>query len=359
MKLTSRILCCLLLLLASLPLTAQNGAYGAYEDIQNYFHVFHEGEIEQMEALKVKSFQVGRNMVAFVNNQGQFKIFEGGYVKTLAENTPQFYSVTDHYLIFGIGGTLYIYENHRSQTVASFVHAYAGGDSIVGFNNMNNNFVAYYRGRLRTLEVFHVSGLMGSKNCLAYLDNLDQFQVYMYGQKTLVEANTPKEYKLGRNTVAYVDFYGRFKIFHKGNVIEADPFSPREYAVGDDMVAFINRNGQFMVFDDGIITEIESQPPTKWELTDAIIAYTLPSRQFKAYTHGETYSLESYEPASWLIDNEMLVWPDYMNYLKGLDHGELIKASNRIQKGYSLWIDVVASDVTKGQPQFYYKGKYY
>jgi hypothetical protein len=338
---------------------AQNGAYGAYEDIQNFFHVFENGSIEQLEALKVRDYQVGRNLVAYINNQGQFKIYEKGYVKTLAENSPEFFSATDHLLIFGIGGILYVYEDRRATQIASFVKEYVGGDSIVAFNNVNNNFVAYYRGRSRTLEVFNVFGLKGSKNVLAYLDNLEQFQAYLYGQKTLLDANPPKEYKLGRNTIAYVDFYGRFKIFHKGNIIEADPFSPREFEVGDDMVAFINRNGQFMVFDDGIITEIESQPPSMFKCVDAIIAYTLPSRQFKAYTHGQTYDLESYEPATFEIDNEMLVWPDYMNYLKALDHGEIVKASNRIQNGFTLWIDVVASDVTKGQPQFYHKGKFY
>jgi hypothetical protein len=60
-----------------------------------------------------------------------------------------------------------------------------------------------------------------------------------------------------------------------------------------------------------------------------------------------------------MIDNEVLVYPDYMNYLKALDHGELVKASNRITYGYDLWIDVVSSNVGKGQPQFYYKGKFY
>jgi hypothetical protein len=359
MNLTARFALIALLLLTGLRGFAQNGSYGAYEDIQNFFWVFEDGELKQLEALKVRDYKVGRNLVAFVNNQGQFKIYEGGYTKVLAENSPTFFNVTDHLLVFGIGGSLYVYEDRRASQVASFVREYVGGDSIVAFNNSNNNFVAYYRGRSRTLEVFPVTGLKGSKNCLAYLDNLDQFQAYMFGQKVTLDANTPKEYKLGRNTIAYIDFYGRFKIFHKGNIIEADPFAPRQWEVGDDLVAFINRNGQFMVFDDGIITEIESQPPTMFKLEDAIIAYTLPSRQFKAYNHGQTYDLESYEPADFLIDNEMLVYPDYMNYLKGLDHGELVKCTNRIQKGYSLWIDVVASDVTKGQPQFYYKGKFY
>jgi hypothetical protein len=349
----------LLLIACSLQSMAQNGAYGAYEDIQNFFHVFEDGQFKQLEALKVKDYKVARNYVAYVNNQGQFKLYEKGYNKTLAENTPEFFTVTDHLLIFGVGGSLYIYEDRRAQQIASFVKEYVGGDSIVAFNNLNNNFVAYYRGRSRTLEVFHVTGLAGSKNVLAYLDNLEQFQAYLYGQKTMLDANPPKEYKLGRNTIAYVDFYGRFKIFHKGNIVEADPFAPRQFAVGDDLVAYINRNGQFMVFDDGIISEIESQPPSKFQLTDAIIAYTLPSRQFKAYTHGQTYDLESYEPESFAIDNELLVWPDYMNYLKGLDHGVLVKASNRIQTGYEIWIDVVACNVTKGQPQFYYKGKFY
>jgi hypothetical protein len=360
MRFRSHVLLCFFLGAAySSLLRAQNGAYGAFEDIQNFFYVFEGGQIKQLEALKVRDFKVGRNHVAYVNNQGQFKLYEKGYNKTLAENIPEHFTVTDHLLIFGVGGNLYVYEDKRAQQVASFVKEFVGGDSIVAFNNLNNNFMAYYKGRTRTLEVFPVTGLKGSKNVLAYLDNLEQFQAYIYGQKVQLENNPPKEYKLGRNTIAYVDFYGRFKICYKGEVIEADPFSPKEYQVGDNMVAFINRNGQFMVFDDGIIQEIESQPPLQFEVNDAIIAYSLPSRQFKAYTKGEVFTLESYIPESYMIDNDVLVWPDYMNYLKALYHGEVVKATNRIQKGYEIWIDVIASDVTKGQPQFFYQGKYY
>lgn len=338
---------------------AQNGAYAAFEDIQQFFHVFEGGQLRQLEALKVRSYQVARNHVAFVNNQGQFKLYEKGYAKLLSENVPEFYKTTDHLLIFGVGGNLYVYEDKRASVIGNFVREFAAGDSIIAFNNMNNIFTVYYRGRSRSVEVFNVDGIKAGKNLVAYLDNLEQFQVYMYGQKYLIDANRPKEYHLGRNVMAYVDFYDRFKIFWKGEIIEADPFHPQSYQVGDNMVAYVNRNGKFMVFDDGVITEIESQPPSKFELTDGVIAYTLPSRQFKAYYKGETFDLESYVPDSWRIDNEVLVYPDYMGYLKGLYHGEPVKVSNRIQYGYDLWIDVAVANVGLGQPQFYYMGNYY
>ncbi|MBK9448250.1 MAG: hypothetical protein IPN95_02300 [Bacteroidetes bacterium] len=354
-----RFLLFLFMLGSSLSVSAQSGGYAVYEDIQGFFYVFDNGIVKQLEGLKVKEYKVARNYVAYVNNQSQFKLYDKGYNKTLAENLPEFFTTTDYLLVFGVGGNLYVYEDKRAQQVASFVKQYVAGDSIVAFNNLNDNFTAYYKGRSRTLEVFAVTGLQAGKNILAYLDNMEQFQAYLYGQKYQLDNNPPKEYKCGRNTIAYVDFYGRFKIFYKGEIIEADPFSPKSYQVGDNMVAYINRNGQFMVFDDGIITEIESQPPMEYELNDAIIAYSLPSRQFKAYYKGETFVLESYIPESYKIDNELLVWPDYMNYLKALDHGEIVKATNRIQQGYELWLDVVVSDVGKGVPQIFHKGKFY
>ena len=338
---------------------AQNGALGAYEDIQQFFHVFDNGQFKQLEALKVQDYVVGRNLVAYVNNQGQFKVYQKGYARTLTENRPDFFQVSDHLVVFGLGGNMYVFEDKRSTPVGAFTKDFVLGDSMLAFNTFNNNFVVYYRGRAKTVEVFTVTGLSAGKNVVAYMDNLDQFQAYLYGEKYLLDMNIPKNYKTGRNTVAFVDFYGRFKIFYKGDIIEADAFAPKSYEVGDNMVAFVNRNGQFIVFDDGLLTTVESQPPSKYEVNDAIIAYSLPSRQFKAYYKGQTFNLESYIPESYMIDNEVLVYPDYMNYLKALDHGELVKASNRITYGYDLWIDVVSSDVGKGQPQFYYKGKFY
>lgn len=333
--------------------------YGVFEDIRQYFHVFDHGRFKQLETLKIQDYKVGRNLVAYVNNQGQFKVYQDGYDQVLKENTPERYEVTDYIMVFELGGQLHVFEKRRSRRLASFVGDYAFGDSIIAFMDVNRNLNVYYKKQIRNLEVFDVQGMQVGKNILAYTDNLEQFQVYYAGQKKQLEVLLPRSYKTGRNTLAYVDSYGRFKIYHKDMLIQADPFPPQSYQVGDDKVGFVNRNGQFMVFDDGLIMEIENQPPDRYEVNDAVIVYSMPDRSFKAYYDAEVFHLESYIPESYQVDNAVLVYPDYMNNLKALYYGKKVKAANRLIRDYELTLDVISSDVTMPRPQFFYKEKFY
>lgn len=347
----------LLFAFSFLQMTAQS--IGAFEDVRNYFFVFDDGRIEQLETQKVRDYKVARNFLVWINIQGQFKMYENGYTKVLLENPPNFFGITDNILIYEMNDQVFVYEYRRSRRVAAFVKDYAFGDSVISFLDWNNGLNVYYRGRTRNLEVFDVTQRRVGKNVVAYVDNVGEFHCFHGGETYDLDYLVPVSFKVGRNTVAFVDNYNRFKIYHKGNIVQADPFPPRVYETGDDLVAWVNRNGQFMVFEDGLITQVEDLNPNKFVVNDAIVAYELPNRHFKAYYKGQIFDLESYIPESYKIDNEVLVWVDYMNNLKALYYGEQVKPANRIVRDYNVFLDVVVSDVNMARPQFFYKGKIY
>lgn len=355
----------LLLTFSSEMLPAQQLA--AYQDVRGFFHVFDDGRFKQLESLPVKEFRVARNFLLWVNNVGQFKIYEKGYVKVLRETAPRRYVTSDHLMAYELGGQLFVYERQRSRSITNFASNFILNDSVIAFFDFNQGLNVYYRGRARNLEVFDVrmDQIEVGKNVVAYVDNIGQFAAYWAGEKYELEHLVPREFRAGkeffagRNVMAYVDNYGRFKIFHKGMVIDADPLTPRSFQVGDDMVAWVNRNNQFMVFDDGIITMVEDINPEKYRLIDGVIAYELANRHFKAYYQGETHILESYIPEQYKIDNQTLAWVDYMNNLHALSYGELIKPAKRIVSGFDLVVDVIQSNVNMARPQFYYDGTIY
>lgn len=332
---------------------------GAYEDVMKFLYVFDGGKVDKLESQPVKEFKVARDRLVWINNVGQFKIYENGYSKVIRENAPNSYGISDNFMVYELGGQLYVYERQRSRRVANFAGTYAFSDSVLAFIDFNAGMNVYYRGQTRNLEVFDVADMQVGKNTVAYMDNLGQFYVFWAGENEQLDHLQPQEFRSGRNTVAYVDNYGRFKIFHKGNLIDADPFKPREFQVGDDMVVWINRNNQFMVFEDGLITMIEDVNPDKFTLKDAVVAYEMPNQHFKAYYKMQTYLLESYIPEKYKIDNEILAWVDYMNNLHGLAYGERIRPADRIVTDFEVNLDVITSDVNRPRPQFYYQGEIY
>ncbi len=347
----------LLLIISFSSLPAQQLA--AFEDNRQFFFVFDGGKIDQLEALPVKEYRVARNFLLWVNNIGQFKMYEDGYVKVLREIAPTRYSTSDHLMAYELGGQLFVYERRRSRNISNFASNYILNDSIIAFFDFNQGLNVYYHGRTQNLEVFDATNINVGKNIIAYLDNMQQFYVFWGGDNNNLDHLKPQSFKTGRNTCAYVDNYGRFKIFHKGIVIDADPLTPTSYQVGDDMVAWVNRNRQFMVFEDGIITMVEDIVPEKWVLNDAVIAYEMPNRHFKAYYEGETQILESYIPEDYKIDNETLVWVDYMNNLHALAYGKRVKPAKRIVSEFEIFVDVIQSNVNMFRPQFYYDGQVY
>ncbi len=355
----------ILLTLSSEFLSAQQLA--AYEDVRGYFFVFDDGRTEQLESLPVKEYRVARNFLIWVNNVGQFKMYEDGYVKVLREVAPRQYATSDHLMAYELGGQLFVYERNRSRNISNFASNFILGDSVIAYFDFNQGLNVYYNGRGRNLEVFDVrpDQIEVGKNLVGYVDNIGQFTVYWAGEKYELEHLVPQrflagsEFVAGRSVLAYTDAYGRFKIFHKGIVIDADPFQPRIFQVGDNMVAWVNRNNQFMVFDDGIITMVEDIQPQRFNLTDGVIAYELPNRHFKAYYKGVTQILESYIPEEYKIDNETLAWVDYMNNLHALTYGERVKPAKRIVTGFELIVDVIQSNVNMARPQFYYDGNIY
>src|SRR5688572_17426516 len=50
----------------------------AYTDYRGYFHVFDKGVYHQLEYLPVKSYKVGGNAVAYVDNTNELQIYYNG-----------------------------------------------------------------------------------------------------------------------------------------------------------------------------------------------------------------------------------------------------------------------------------------
>ena len=54
------------------------------------FKVFYRGEVTELETFTPKSFQVGDEILAYVDNLGKLKYFENGKVKTISNTSLNF-----------------------------------------------------------------------------------------------------------------------------------------------------------------------------------------------------------------------------------------------------------------------------
>ncbi|MEZ5196091.1 MAG: hypothetical protein R2764_06735 [Bacteroidales bacterium] len=79
----------------------------AYIDVPDQaFNAFFRGDVYELETFKPRSFKVGDEMLAYVDNLGKLKLFDSGEVKTISDFEPQFYDMVDRILVFEEQGFL-------------------------------------------------------------------------------------------------------------------------------------------------------------------------------------------------------------------------------------------------------------
>lgn len=159
----------------------------AYCDIPDQsFNVFFRGEIFELETFRPKSFQVGDEMVAYVDNLGRLKLFDNGKTVTLSTIEPQHYTVTDRVIV---------YEEQ-------------------GF------FKTYCNGEIYIIERYTPQPFRLDFNTIAYLDENRFVKVFQNCQPIGVSYEKVNEISLLRDLVIYVVGINKTKIYFNGQVYE-------------------------------------------------------------------------------------------------------------------------------------------
>jgi hypothetical protein len=94
----------------------------AYMDIpRSTFKVFYKGDYFDLEYYAPKSFKMGDDWMAYVDNLGDFKIFKDGNITTIMTHEPDFYEIEDNVLAFGDQGYFKTYCNNSVQVIERYI----------------------------------------------------------------------------------------------------------------------------------------------------------------------------------------------------------------------------------------------
>lgn len=171
----------------------QNVEFEAGRDIVAYcdipyqtFYVFFRGEIIELETFRPKSFQVGDDMVAYVDNLGRLKLFDEGEVITLSTYEPEYYSVHDRVIV---------YEEQ-------------------GF------FKTYCNGEVYVIERYQPQPYLLDFNSIAYLDQNRFVKTFQNCETTPISYQEVNEISLIRDLIIYVTGRNKTKIYFNGQIYE-------------------------------------------------------------------------------------------------------------------------------------------
>ncbi len=335
----------------------------AFVDYKNYFCIFDNGARTEAEYLPVKSFQVGGNTIAYIDNNENLRIYYKGAIATLSENTITKYTATDYLLTFSTFKVLDVFEGGKRTTLSNFASQYSTGDSLVAFyDERNMAYNIYYKGSVTLLESGSLNSPLQSfqmgDNIFAYVNYLNQFRLFYRGKTiTLASSSLTLPYAAGKNIVAYVNPDYGFTLFHKWLIYNLETFQPKSFAVGDDLTAYVTSNDLFKVYYEGTSRVLCQYEPPFYKVTDSLLVYNEGER-FKVFYRGTVYTLENYIPADYRIDFNTIAYLDQQGKLKIFQNGKTAFVTNSAVDNYELYRNVISYRILNRNYMYYHSTSY-
>ena len=348
-------------LIFSQVVRAQN--LSAFMDYRQYFQVFDKGVVRQLDYLPVKSFKVGGNAIAYIDNTNEFRIYADDQKFDQTYGGTLNYFVTDNLVAYTVGKVLSVFENQRTTNLSYYSTIYAINDSLVGyFDESTYNFSVYYNGAVMDLESSMIEPpkkIKTGSNTLAYVNQSNFFKIFYHGQTYTIDDIAPVTFEAGRDLVAYIDDYNKyFHLFYKGDTARIETFAPDSFKVGFGIMAYVDNLGNFRVFNDGASRRLLTYRPDFFKVKGNTVVYSF-NNNFTVFYKGEIYTLESYVPSNFQVGNDGVAYIDVSGRLKFFQAGKTYTASYEVINHYELFGNVLTYSVGTNTTQFFWNGKNY
>ncbi len=217
-----------------------------FDDAQSSLNIYYNGRIANAEDALIsrpKSIKSGSNIVAWVNQSNYFTIFYHGTTYQLDNIAPRSYQVgrdivayvddyEQHFRLFYKGDTA-IAETFEPDS-------FKVGFGIMAYVDNLGNFRIFNDGVTKKIlsdrpDFFYVKG-----NVIVYSYN-NSFNIFYKGEITTLQNIAPVDFQLGNDGIAWIDDSGRLQLFHKG----------KTYTVSYEVINKYNLNGNVLKYEVG------------------------------------------------------------------------------------------------------------
>lgn len=155
-----------------------------YMDIPDQsFNAFFRGKTYELETFRPKSFQVGDEILAYVDNLGKLKFFENGKVQTISSFEPQFYTVEDKVVIFEEQGYLKTICNGKVYIVERYVpQPYRIDFNTIAYLDQSGFVKAFQNCEPATISYNKVKEISLTRDLIIYTEGVDKTKIYFNGK---------------------------------------------------------------------------------------------------------------------------------------------------------------------------------
>lgn len=307
---------------------AQAQSIFAYMDFNNFFRVYKNGYIAQIDHQAINNLELGDNLCVYKNFQNDLKVYDGTSTKVLTAQNAN-YKTSDNIAAWNIGSLLYYYENGKSIAVTNFGGQYDVGDSLYVYQDL----------QLNTLNVRY----KGTSHLL--IQSIDPVSM-------------PQ--KVGDNLLVYEDNGGVLKVFWRGESYElgiSNANNNFSFEVGCDILAFNDpQTNSLVVFDKGEFIEVADRPATKIKAARGFVVFEDNNGNLKKYQNGEVTDICSFFNF-WDAKDDVIIWGE-ANSTFTLKNDLPVKFANYSVSEYKIKNDVIAFRTIVNGVGAYVNGQY-
>lgn len=149
----------------------------------NSFNLFYKGEDILIDEYEPESFKAGDDMLAYVDNVGEFKCYYDGQIYDVSAYAPDWYGPDDNLLIYSEQGA----------------------------------FKCFYKGQKYFIENYVPEDFQVNNNSIAYLDQQGRLKAFIAGETVTVSKEIVQAYMISRNTIQYMLGNRTNKVYWENN----------------------------------------------------------------------------------------------------------------------------------------------
>jgi hypothetical protein len=148
------------------------------------FKVFYQGESYVLEDFPPQSYQVGDDMLAYVDNTGSFKVFREGETLEISSFAPDFYKVRNKLILYGEQGYFKTWYNNDPFLLETYIPSdwKAEWNTIV-YYDLNRNIKIFSNGNSRVLTYDLAEGIELYRDVVVVNKGMNNYNVYYRGRK--------------------------------------------------------------------------------------------------------------------------------------------------------------------------------
>jgi hypothetical protein len=312
-----------------------------FVDFNGYFRTFYKNSFRQLEFQRIQSFVATDSLIAYIDNKGDFKAYDG-VNKIALTNMNVEYKMSDLQLAWNIGPGLFCLENGDKRLLTTFGGEYLVSDSLVVYEDTRFNTVSVVYNK-SIYPLYQMTGdlvlpeIIG-ENIIAFKDNGDFYKVFWRGEiydiGVWMQGIT---FNAGTDMLAFNDPTHRtFTVFENGEFTDVESYYVKSYKSGRGYAVYEDQNGNLWHYSAGNKTALTTFSATSWDVKDDVTVWA-ENNSFYVYSNGKKTKICAYIPKDYKIKNNVVAFRNLMGGVSAFIDGKVVELTTQQDAIYTIY----------------------